>query len=423
MHITFRNMIGILAAAICIGAILIIVAYALPTARIYHNVDRSSRIYELEGHAPFWAGGVIHTRIDNFTDSIMLMKAAYPVEDLIRSAFLNPSWKLIDDTPDMTVHTLIDVMKTERQADSEVWYYPLYWHGYLVILKPALLISPVHDLRVLNFYVQFFLMLTALFLFYRRFGRNLTLAFALTLLTINPITAAINFQISDIFCIILLSTIFILKKNDFLLRNENYLYFFLILGIVTVYVDFLTYPFAAFGISLSVCVLMNKKFFFTSKPKKVLKKLSAYLFAWGFGYGGMWAGKWILATILTGENVLMSALNNAIYRTSTTLSAAEGNSTFTFFDVIARNFSALMRGPLPIILGVLLIYLLYLIIRRKKKFPTTTSMTLTFAFIILLPFLWYAVLKNHSYVHDYMAYRNLAVMIFGIMSFFIVRRE
>lgn len=402
---------------------MIVAAYALPTARIYHNVDRSTRIYELERHAPFWAGGVIHTRIDNFTDSIMLMKAAYPVEDLIRSAFLNPSWKFVDDTPDMTVNTLIDVMKNERQADSEVWYYPLYWHGYLVILKPALLISPVHDLRVLNFYVQFFLMLTALFLFYRRFGRNLTLAFALTLLTINPITAVINFQISDIFCIILLSTIFILKKNDFLLRNENYLYFFLILGIVTVYVDFLTYPFAAFGISLSVCVLMNKKFFFTSKPKKVLKKLSAYLFAWGFGYGGMWAGKWILATILTGENVLMSALNNAIYRTSTTLSASEGDSTFTFIDVLSRNFSSLMRGPLPIILGVLLIYLLYLIIRRKKKFQATTSMILTFAFIILLPFLWYAVLKNHSYVHDFMAYRNLAVTIFGVMSFFLVRRE
>ena len=421
--ITLRNMTGILAAAICIGSILIIAVYSLPTSRIYHNVDRSARIYELERHAPFWAGGVIHTRIDNFTDSIMLMKAAYPVEDLICAAFLNPSWKLIDDTPDMTVNTLIDVMKNERQADSKVWYYPLYWHGYLVILKPALLISPVHDLRVMNFYVQFFLMLTALFLFYRRFGRNLTLAFALTLLTINPITAAINFQISDIFCIILLSTIFILKKNDFLLQNENYLYFFLILGIVTVYVDFLTYPFAAFGISLCVCVLMNQKFFFKAEPIKVLKKLSAYLFAWGFGYGGMWFGKWILATILTGENVLMSALNNAAYRTSTTLSAAEGNSTFTFFDVIARNFSALMRGPLPIILGVLLIYLLYLIIRRKKKFPTTTSMTLTFSFIILLPFIWYAVLKNHSYVHDYMAYRNLAVMIFGIMSFFIVRRE
>lgn len=231
--IILRNMTGILTAAICIGAILILAAYSLPTSRIYHNVEKSARIYELEGHAPFWAGGVIHTRIDNFTDSIMLMKATYPVENLIQSAFLNPSWKFINDSPDAPVDTLIDVMKNNRQADAENWYYPLYWHGYLVILKPALMISPVHDLRVLNFYVQFFLMLTALFLFYQLFGRNLTLAFALTLLTINPVTAAIDFQNSDVFCIILLSAIFILRKNEFLLRGENYLYFFLLLGIVT----------------------------------------------------------------------------------------------------------------------------------------------------------------------------------------------
>lgn len=423
IFITLRNMTGILAAAICVGAILIVTAYALPTSRIYHNVDRSSRIYELEGHAPFWAGGVIHTRIDNFTDSIMLMKAAYPVENLIQSAFLNPSWKFIDDSPEAPVNTLIDVMKNERQADVEAWYYPLYWHGYLVILKPALMISPVHDLRVLNYYVQFFLMLAALFLFYKKFGRNLTLAFALTLLTLNPITAAIDFQISDVFYITILSTIFILRRNEMLLRGENYLYFFLLLGIITVYVDFLTYPFAAFGISLCVCVLMNQTFFFDAEPKKVLMKLSSYLFAWGFGYVGMWAGKWILATILTGENVILSAIGKAIYRTSTTLSAAEGGTTFTFLDVLARNFSALMRGPLPIILALLVIYLLYLLIRRQKKFFVTKSMALTFSFIILLPLIWYAVLKNHSYVHDYMAYRNLAVMIFGSINFFLVRSE
>ena len=421
--IILRNMTGILAASICIGAILILAAYSLPTSRIYHNVDRSARIYELEGHAPFWAGGVIHTRIDNFTDSIMLMKAAYPVENLIDSAFLNPSWKFIDSSPDAPVNTLVDVMKNERQADGEIWYYPLYWHGYLVILKPMLMISPVHDLRVLNFYVQFFLMLTALFLFYQRFGRNLTLAFALTLLTLNPITAAIDFQISDVFCIILLSTIFILRKNEMLLRGENYLYFFLLLGIVTVYVDFLTYPFAAFGISLCLCVLINEKNFLAMTPQKVLAKLSAYLFAWGFGYVGMWAGKWILATVFTSDNVIMGALGKALYRTSSTLSAAEGGGTFTFIDVLARNFSALFRGPLPVILSLLIIYLIYILIRRKKKIFVTKSRLAAFAFIMLLPFLWYVVLKNHSYVHDYMAYRNLAVTIFAALCFFVGIRE
>lgn len=420
IFITLRNMTGIVAASICIGAILIIAAYSLPTSRIYHNVDRSARIYELEGHAPFWAGGVIHTRIDNFTDSIMLMKAAYPVENVVQSAFLNPSWKWIDDSP---VNTLIDVMKNERQTTDDVWTYARYWHGYLLILKPLLMISPVHDLRVLNFYVQFFLMLTALFFFYQRFGLNLTLAFALSLLVINPITASIDFQISDIFYIILLSTIFILRKNEMLLRGENYLYFFLLLGIVTVYIDFLTYPFAALGISLCLCVMMNEKIFLAMTPQKILTKLSAYLFAWGFGYGGMWLGKWILASVFTEENVIVSAFYEVLYRSSSILVESEGGGTFTFIDVLARNFSALFRGPLPIILGLLVIYLIYILIRRKKKIFITKSRLAAFAFIMLMPFLWYAVLKNHSYVHDYMTYRNLSVTIFAALCFFIERSD
>lgn len=414
----FFNMTAIVASSICIGAILILAAYSLPTSRIYHNVDRSSRIYELEGHAPFWAGGVIHTRIDNFTDAIMLMKAAYPVENLIDAAFLNPSWKFIDNSPDAPVNTLVDVMKNERQADAEAWNYPQYWHGYLVLLKPALLISPVHDLRVLNFYAQFFATLALLLMLYKKFGLKLTCAFALTLAAINPVTASINFQISDVYWLIILATIFILRKNELLLRGENYIYFFLALGIITAYVDFLTYPFAAFGITLTICVLINKKFFYESQSVTVLKKLSSYLFAWTFGYGGMWFGKWILATIFTGDNVIMGALGKVIYRTSTTLSAAEGGHTFTILDVLARNFSALMRGPLPVILAILFIWLIYVLVTRRKKIYATSSMKLTFGFIILLPFIWYAVLKNHSYVHDYMSYRNLAVMIFGAICFF-----
>ena len=418
--ITLRNMTAILAASICAGAILILAVYSLPTSRIYYNVEKSARIYELEGHSPFWAGGVIHTRIDNFTDAIMLSKAAYPVENLIDAAFLNPSWKLVDSSP---VATLIDATKNKRQAEAEVWNYPLYWHGYLVLLKPALMISPVHDLRVLNFYAQFFLTVMTLILFYKRFGLNLTLAFALTLLVINPVTAAIDFQNSDVFCIILLSAIFILRKNEMLLRGEKYLYFFLLLGIVTVYVDFLTYPFAAFGMSLCLCVLMNEKIFLAMTPQEVLKKLSTYLFAWGFGYGGMWAGKWILATILTSDNVVMGALGKVIYRTSTTLSAEEGGHTFNFADVLAQNFSALFRGPLPVILGLLIIYLIYILIRRRKKFLFTKSRLAAFAFIMLMPFLWYAILQNHSYVHDYMTYRNLAVTIFATLCFFVEKSE
>lgn len=72
---TIRNLILILCAGIFSGTILILVAYSLPTERIYYHMQKSADTYKIEGDAPRW-GGVIHTRLDNFTTSIMIMKAA-----------------------------------------------------------------------------------------------------------------------------------------------------------------------------------------------------------------------------------------------------------------------------------------------------------------------------------------------------------
>ena len=395
---------------------MIVAAYSLPTSRIYHNVERSVKIYEREGEYPYWAGGVTHTRMDNITDAIMLMKAAYPVKNLIDSAFLNPSWSLDDKLP---AHALINIVNQHRDAGDETWNYARYWHGYLVILKPALMIAPLTELRVLNFYVQFFLTITLLILIYKKLGLSEMYAFGLAAAVINPITAAINLQLTDVYGIILLSAIFILMRNDLLMRGENYLYFFAIIGIVTAYVDFLSYPFAAFGISLCFCVMMNKNFFFHAEAKQILIKLSTYLFSWGFGYLGMWSSKWILATLLTNENVLLEAMNAGILRTGLVSYEPDGIISFTPVEVFERSFEGLIRGPMPVILVLLIFYLLYLLIVKKKKIYATKSMKLTFGVICLLPCLWLLIFKNHSYVHDFMAYRNWAITILAATWFFI----
>ena len=338
----------------------------------------------------------------------------YPVEnlDLSHALALNPSWHIIDNSP---IKTLTLAMENPQPESLEtVWHYPLYWHGYLVILKPALIFFPLSDLRILNLYLQLFLIATALILFYKKVGLLEMYAFLLAVAVINPVTTAMNFQNSDIFYIMLLSTIFILLKNEFLLRGNNYIYFFLIIGIVTAFLDFLTYPVTAFDISLCVCMLMNKKFFFSSNPVEVLKKLAAYAFAWGFGYGGMWIGKWIVATT-KDLNVFRSAINRIAYRSS----QEEGGLTFTTLDVFKQNFDTLLSEPFPIILSILTIFLLYMLIVNRQKFHVTKSMALTFLFIAVLPFIWYAALKNHSYVHNFFTYRNLSIALFGLTCFFI----
>ena len=99
----------------------------------------------------------------------------------------------------------------------------------------------------------------------------------------------------------------------------------------------------------------------------------------------MWSGKWILATLLTNENVIESAVYTANDRVSTQ-GIAEG---LPQWEILKRVFRILTEGGvLPFIGIILLIGLLYLLIVRKKKISATRSMVLTFAFIIFLPFLW-----------------------------------
>jgi len=56
--------------------------------------------------------------------------------------------------------------------------------------------------------------------------------------------------------------------------------------------------------------------------------------AWGLGYAGMWSGKWVVASVLTGRNVLQEALFSVMPRSGASLK--EGTPV-RFFDTILRN--------------------------------------------------------------------------------------
>ena len=347
-----KNMSAILAAAIFLGTILILAAYSLPTEKIYQNMQRSAEIYKNEHNSPRW-GEVIHTRLDNFTTSIMIMKAAYPVEEkILESALLNPSWQIYGKP----TNVLVEISKNNTKSVEDTWNYSRYWHGYLIFLKPLMTFCSLQILREINFLLQFLLSITAILLIYKKIGLYHAYAFALTLAIINPITAALDLQIATVFYIMIGAVIFILLKNEFLQRGANSIYFFMIVGIVTVYLDFLTYPFVTFGVPLCVYIFMNKEKFFSTLP---LKSLTKYLIAWCTGYFGMWLGKWIVATALTSENVIKDALFAASYRSSFELAEGEGGRTITFFEVLNIVLGTFFRGSAGILAAIVILYILY----------------------------------------------------------------
>ena len=70
--------LAVLLAGILLGWLLVTASYLLPLQNIQQNVRKSAATVEREGSYPFLYENWRSTRLDNFTDSIMMLLAAYP---------------------------------------------------------------------------------------------------------------------------------------------------------------------------------------------------------------------------------------------------------------------------------------------------------------------------------------------------------
>ena len=71
---------------------------------------------------------------------------------------------------------------------------------------------------------------------------------------------------------------------------------------------------------------------------------------------------------------------------------------------------------------ILILYLLcitaviiYNIVKYKKKLKFEPSYSVIFGAVMLIPFAWMFVVKEHSYVHAFMTHKNLTVTVFAFL--------
>lgn len=406
----FKNMTLILIASITIGTLAMFAVYALPTDRMMKHIETSADFFKL-GDVPRWSKDVVHTSLDNFADAIILLKAVYPVKDIVQDSMLNPSWLPIWDGNLSPAKGMVQIAENGKlDVDTPENIYPRYWHGYMTIVKPMLMIFKAEQLRVLNLYVQFLLIVTALILIYKRLGIYYMYSFALMILFFNPITTALAFQHTNVFCTMLLTVIAILKFNDKLKVGNRYTYFFLLIGICTAYFDLLTCPMTPLGIGLV--------FYFALNRSTVIEIFDKCI-AWSYGYVGMWSSKIILATLLTNHNVIMDALGELAIRTSHHDGHGVDGESISILSTWYVNLRSFTEGPARPLLILLLIFICYSLIKFKNQLLIDKTNFKSLGFIIAMPFMWYAASCNHSYVHNHFAYRELTVAFIGFLALII----
>ena len=376
--------------SILAGILLMTCVYILPTGRMLTQADRSLPIFENEGTSFCWAPEEKSARLDGFTDAIMMQIAVYIRDaDPLKAAMQNDRMEFTEGK--------LDPAGSLKQ----------YVYGNLLFLKPLLLFFSLSDIRMMNAALQLILAAGVLLLAFRKRGLRLALPMGLALLVLNPVSTALSMQFSSIYYLTLLGLLIMLLTESWD-RSWGYLVF-LFLGIGTAFFDFLTYPACAVGTCLALQALMSR----ADGNTRLLKTVGSGA-AWAFGYGGMWSGKWLAASLITGNSVMRDAVEQAQYRSGGEVTAAEGGVNATFSAVLGRNLGVLANPAAAVIVLALLGLLVWLLVTKRCRFALERASLLSLAIAFAVPFVWYFLLRNHSLVHCWMTYRNLSAAVFAL---------
>ena len=410
---TTKKQFCIIILSIIMGWILLTLAYSLPTERISKNLESSVRYFK-ETYPQFTKYD--SSKLDLYTDALMLLTSAHKnTEAVYIESLLNKQIYYDGKNP---VQTLNKAYTKKQNLENDIdnaktFSYARYWHGYASILKPLLSYPSLHygKIRSLNMVVQLGLFSLLCIGLIKLNKPSLIPIFIACWIFMNPISTLMCLQFSTCTIITFLALNFIIyyfPKHDENLQHAGY--FFTIIGILTSYLDLLTFPLITLGLPLLTyfCIREEKN---NISILESFKKALFFCWSWCLGYGGMWAGKWVLASIITDQNVFLQAYQAIIFRTN----SSYNDQDFNVFEVLIKQFYAF---DLVIFISLILtiIYIFYKLLKKYKiKNFKENKISILYLSIILLPIIWYYILQNHAYIHEYFTYRNLTICLFAIL--------
>ena len=394
---------------ICVAALYI--AAIIPKDAVKKNSIESAEIVVSHENSVYWLNQKnIYTAIDNYADSILL-NIAYnldnekPLSSALEAKYYEGKYEGKNEkTIESYKNTVVNDLKPNKP-------YSRYWHGSIIFLKPLLIFMNLNEIHIFNGICIFVLIMVLEFLLIRKkkiiLGISLLTGFFVNSIWVVPFCL----EYTPVFIIMLIASIVVL-----MVREEYYGYVFFTAGLLTCFFDFLTTETITFTIPALIAVSMayeNERF-------KNLKDGLIYIvktgLLWVSAYGFMWITKWTFATIVLGRSVFEEAVEKAAVRVGTegintqVQNALDNNRFFgNLISLIPINKTTTYGEVLLVlgIIGFLSFSLIYLYGRKIKDYSCFKVIGL----LILIPYIRYFVLNNHSTLHAGFTFRAQIITI------------
>lgn len=399
---TAAQAVALLVCGIAAGYFLLVLVCLLPVEQMQANLADSAAVFAGEKEYHRVIPGYVSTQLDNYTDSWMVGIAVYD------SGL--PAWKQAlactrAESGDGPLGSLVSYL-AGTETTKEVGY-ARYWHGYLVVLKPFFLFFDYADLRVVNIALQFALVLAIFGTLIGMGRRREAVGYAVSVLFIMPVVVPLSIQFSVIFYVANGAALILLRCHKKLCGKGRMLLYFQLIGMAASFFDLLTYPIASLGVPLVCLMVMEQE----NALKEKVKEIVSLSVSWGFGYAAMWAGKWVLATLVLKENIISDALSQIGVRAAHVQEEGE----LTVLEIWLRNVEFYFEKPYIVILLLCVAATLVGLVRNRHYIRQIVADAVPYLIVAAMPFVWYAFAGQHSYEHHWFTFRGLMGSVFACM--------
>ena len=387
--------ICVLLVTAVVGYLLLVLVYCIPVEGMYNNMVSSCDIFEKEGTYPkkLWN---YNSRLDNYSDAIMLMMASQKSDESTWKAALNNEtyFELMPD------EIFVDVF-ANGNTDHNIFPYIRYWHGYQVFLKPLAYVMNYRGIRVVMIVCQ---MCIIAMLIYQcmKYDKRIVLPVIGLWIFLNPIATMLSIQLSTVTVVTFVNLIIVMILSHKEIRDRKLTWdiVFLLNGCATVYFSTLTFPILAWGAPLVLWYYLNVQEDHTGIAD--IFELSAF---WGAGFAGMWAAKWVIGTILTGTDMIGDAIHQATIWSSSDIGRLQ-----MYFEALLRNCGAAVQ----ISVAFYILYMMVRIFRILRRRRYSIKPFIVYLLIMIAPFVWYFITVKHAYVHYWFTYRNMGMSVLAL---------
>lgn len=404
------------AAALLLAAVLVCIgcnalAFLIDTPQMRQNAWQGTQMLCSDGATPQMVGGFKSAQLDNFTAVLMIKTAAYTGQQTLMEKALGGYRAELAAEEGQSGWEAFCTYGDGSQTHDGGLSYTRYWHGYTLPLRLLLCVMDLANSQMLLYFVQTALFAAVLLLMAKRGLCRVMPALFLAYFLIMPMAAGVCLQYAPVSLVMLLACCAVLAWDEKIDAAVGLPAFFALVGLVTNFVDLLTFPLVTLGFPLALLIALRLKT--EDSVCCVFARTVACCACWALGYGGMWALKWVLAGAAFGWERFYGIFTQIFLR----VSSESGGEQLSRLGVLKMNLDVILaKKSYLLLMGATGFGVALASVRRLIRGAKLDWRALALLVPAAVPFIWCIVMANHSFDHTYFTYRNMTMAVIALYT-------